>query len=122
MMLFSGKKIWNSIRFLPLNLMKDLCILISCLYPIYNLLKRMTYHNTEFSISSFSNNLSEWVFGYLFGLFLGLILSVLYHNKKIEEKLCLPISSGKAQGGNAVDIELKEFSEKQFHRTRGCTV
>ena len=41
-------------------------------YPVYNIIKRVALHREDFASSSFSNNSSEWAFGFLVGLSVGI--------------------------------------------------
>ena len=45
------------------------------MYPLYNIIKRIFSDADTFAISSFSNNASEWTYGFCIGIALGLILT-----------------------------------------------
>jgi len=66
------KEIWSKSanrekRQMILLYMKESTGICSCIYPIYNILKRALLHSDTFSTSSFWNNGSEWACGFALG-------------------------------------------------------
>lgn len=73
--------------------------LVACcltIYPTYNLVKRLVRSGETFATSSFCNNSFEWAFGFMIGLALGNLMTVLakhaftrklYKDKEFQETL-----------------------------------
>lgn len=60
--------------------------LVSTIYPIYNLIKRATFHSDNFAISSYSNNNMEWALGFYFGINVGIMAKQVYETYQIENE------------------------------------
>ena len=68
--------VWNVIR---------VTAVFMCIYPTYNLTKRLIRTSESFATSSFCNNGLEWVFGFMIGMALGNCISVVVKRLAVQQ-------------------------------------
>lgn len=93
-------------RAIPILLFLSLVSSLMAIYPIYNLIKRVFKNGRTFATTSFLNNAMEWAMGYLIGVSVGLLVTVLVRRQLL---LVLP----KDHDGGAIEFA-KQFEVIPF--------
>jgi hypothetical protein len=77
---------WQSCNNHVWNLIKVTAVFM-CIYPTYNLTKRLIRTSESFATSSFCNNGLEWAFGFMIGLALGNFISIVVKRSALNQIL-----------------------------------
>ena len=80
------REYWTTCNNHVWNLIKVTAVFM-CIYPTYNLTKRLIRSSESFATSSFCNNGLEWAFGFIIGLALGNVISVIVKRSVLHQIL-----------------------------------